>query len=553
MPSHIEDTLERCLALRAGGETVENCVSDLDPSLRREIEGLLAVGETIRYAPRPGLSPSALAHGERRLMARAAELRREHPPTRPIWVGRPGWLGMFTWRPRLVPAAVALTLLLSLGVFTGAGTVIASAGPEDPLYGVKRSWEQTRVTLSPSLAQRAQTHVDLAQERIDEMAVLARRGRPIPGWLIDQAEEAIAQALVISDQLADADAVAVLRRVVGLLSYERLVLRLAADTAPHEDPDVLQHGLRAASEAERDVDEALGRRLQQSLSGAGSLAPAVLDLAPTVVPPPTVLPTSAPAPTLVRHEAEQPARDGTADRAPRESLAPAERPLEAAPPEAEEPPGQAEPSSERTGGAEPARPLFAPKPEPPVRERAGQSNEERKDEPPAKPEPSGPRAENKPPTEAPGREAIGGAPKPASPPKPAEPPRPSDDPPPGPRPDDGPKQQEQDNPDRAERQDANSPAGQSGGTVNPGLEAGDGQRHQDEPGGGQRGSGRGGGQSSGESGSGSSGRSGDASRQDRGSAAPSSPPANQPAPAKKPDRPRQEPAQNESGSQKKNR
>ena len=90
---------------------------------------------------------------------------------------------------------------------------------------------------------------------------------------------------------------AVLRRCVEALSYERLVLRQAAETLPLDDQETLQGGLRAASEAELGISEALSRREQ---SPSESAAPSPTGVPTTSVAPP-VPPTVAAPVALAAH------------------------------------------------------------------------------------------------------------------------------------------------------------------------------------------------------------------------------------------------------------
>lgn len=487
MPSWDEDALDRCLARRRAGEQTEACLADLDPGSRAEIEALLAVGEAVRDTPRPGLPPSALAANERRILTRAAALRPEG--ISPAAAPGPSWWGSRGWRSSFVPAAIVLVVVLSLGLLTGMKTVVASAGPDDTLYPFKRSLEQAQVALAPTLEQRAQAQVDIAQSRIDEMAGLVRQRRSIPAWLIEQAEAAITNATQLTEQLPDDAAVAVLRRSVGLLSYERVVLGLAADATPDDSQSAVASGLRATAATEQGISATLTRRAQPA-SPTDSSATTV---PPSPVPPSPVRPTAAPAtdvprvtvpltappsPSAARPTAVSPS-DESATPAPAPDAAPT-----LSPPEAPRTPVETNAATSQTS----TRPTTG-SPGPESREREQQSA--------GAGEAPEPRRDNR-------RPAEPAAPPPTSPPVPAPPER-SVDPPrgadkPAGRAEGKPRErgadvsgdgsasqgnadqqapaEKQDRTERPGQQDSNSPSTRSGGTVNPGSEAGDDRRRE---------------------------------------------------------------------------
>jgi hypothetical protein len=301
-PNRVEEALEHCLDRSASGAPLDSCVAELRPELRREIEALLAVGDAIRQAPRPALPPRVLAANEHRLMARVAELRATQagtafPSSRSVLPGR-----FAMWRGSLAAAAMAL-LLLATVAGVAASTLVGSAGPGDALYPAKRSLENARVRLAPTTPLRAHAHADVAQSRIDELAELVRRGQPLPTSMLDQAEQSIAAAVALAEGTQDAEAVAILRRCVGLLSYERLVLRLAAEQTPTPDPTEIPHRLTSTAEAERHATDTLTSRLQPSLAPSAPSEPAgsqSIDPTsePTTATPPAqhTAPTEMPAP-----------------------------------------------------------------------------------------------------------------------------------------------------------------------------------------------------------------------------------------------------------------
>lgn len=64
MPERLEDLLDRCLAARMAGRSAEDFLSDLGPELRRELEPLVEVVDTLRRAPRVALPAGVSADQE---------------------------------------------------------------------------------------------------------------------------------------------------------------------------------------------------------------------------------------------------------------------------------------------------------------------------------------------------------------------------------------------------------------------------------------------------------------------------------------------------------
>ena len=82
--------------------------------------------------------------------------------------------------PRIVFSALAVIIVIFVLLFGSAGATVyaaQSALPGDTLYSLKTGLEQTQVNLSRDAANRAQLHLDFADRRLSETAVLIEEGR----------------------------------------------------------------------------------------------------------------------------------------------------------------------------------------------------------------------------------------------------------------------------------------------------------------------------------------------------------------------------------------
>ncbi|HLF24875.1 MAG TPA: DUF5666 domain-containing protein [Anaerolineae bacterium] len=162
MDAALETKLIECLSALENGESLEQILSRY-PAEATRLRPLL---ETAAALPRLRREPSQAARSTSRkaFLAQAATLRGATK-------ARPA---RFFARPLLSLASLALALILVSGTVVA---VSASALPGDPLYGVKRIVENTRLTLASDPAARGQLAAQFDQERIDEIGALLSAGR----------------------------------------------------------------------------------------------------------------------------------------------------------------------------------------------------------------------------------------------------------------------------------------------------------------------------------------------------------------------------------------
>ena len=108
-----------------------------------------------------------------RFLARAGELRAIRQP--PTWRTQVmGWL----FANRLASTALAVLLAVVLGGY-GALTVSAQSLPGDPLYGLKRTVEQTQILFSPNAEARAELEHQFTTRRLEEVEQVTAEGRTV--------------------------------------------------------------------------------------------------------------------------------------------------------------------------------------------------------------------------------------------------------------------------------------------------------------------------------------------------------------------------------------
>lgn len=280
VPDQLDDLLERCLAARASGESLASSLAGLTPRDRRELEPLLLMADAFRQAPRLGLSAATSASNERRLLARSAELRwaaRSASSTK----ARQGFLHdmlaplrlFASLRLSFVPAATIFLLAASVVLLGGAGAMVSNARPDDTLYNLKLSWEQAQLMVANNDAQRARVFVEIAQNRVKEIELLAQEQQPIPEDLLLQVKLYVNQAIALTAAAQGREAIPLLRQISELLSYERVLLSRFLETLPLPDRATVELVIQSIEESQQSVRQTLQERVDEYVPGPTSTIP----------------------------------------------------------------------------------------------------------------------------------------------------------------------------------------------------------------------------------------------------------------------------------------
>ncbi|MGE5223900.1 MAG: DUF5667 domain-containing protein [Omnitrophica WOR_2 bacterium] len=191
MNPNFELVLEDCLRRMRSGVPLENCLSSY-PDQAEDLRPLLSAATQVRALPIPQARPKALETNRQRMFA-ALEQQNwtgniiKAPVSNPslsryterIW----NFLRIFLIGKENKGMKFALRLALDLVIFlavAGAFTLNASAStlPGDPLYGVKQTWEDIRLSLTTGDQARQQLQTQLEAERRAEIQKLIQLRRP---------------------------------------------------------------------------------------------------------------------------------------------------------------------------------------------------------------------------------------------------------------------------------------------------------------------------------------------------------------------------------------
>ena len=187
----LETLLDECLeAVLRGKTTLDECLMQY-PEYAAELRPLLQVGLLTTRLKSPEMPAAGVEALEARLRGQMA-VAMPRPAASRVRQGR------FTPLAKLA-AMVAVVLLLALGAGGGAVAASSSSIPGDPLYGLKRLWEQIVLLLSPLTGEIDDLWLRLAQTRLYEAEQLAGQGRLTDEALVDL-YAAMAQSITLADE-----------------------------------------------------------------------------------------------------------------------------------------------------------------------------------------------------------------------------------------------------------------------------------------------------------------------------------------------------------------
>lgn len=191
MNSDLDAILDDCLVRLREGGSVEDCLMKY-PDQADELLGLLVAAKTVFAIPTPRASLEAFRTGEQRILeAFSTQVKvKDNPNSAVSFSGfirntgqiktilRTIFIGKETKNMKLV-YRIAFDFFVIL-IVAGIMTVRASASslPGDSLYGVKRSWEQVRLTftVNPQTQQELQSQFNEGRQfEIQKLQTLGRQ------------------------------------------------------------------------------------------------------------------------------------------------------------------------------------------------------------------------------------------------------------------------------------------------------------------------------------------------------------------------------------------
>ncbi len=276
MDAELEAKLIECLDALAQGEPIERILARY-PAEAAQLRPLL---ETAAGLPALRMEPSEAAkmQSRRQFMAQADQLRRAKPRQT---------LGFL---PRL--AAGFMAAMLVAGVLgTGAVAASGSALPGDPLYSLKRTVENVRLSTAGSPAQRQELQREFEQRRRAETGELLDAGRPGEVDFTGTIEAIQPDAWIVSSLVVQLDAHT---QITGTPQVDR-VAEVRGATGPR--------GLRASSISIESAEEpGITPTPEATETPQATETPEPTETSvprPTVTPQPTTTrpPTARPRPT----------------------------------------------------------------------------------------------------------------------------------------------------------------------------------------------------------------------------------------------------------------
>ena len=183
----MERILDDCLAaVLRDGQSIDDCLAQY-PDQATELKPALQAALMIARLKNPQMSASKVDALEARL--------RQQMQTTPKRTPR-----VLHFAP-LSKAAAMIALVFLFMLAAGGGTVAASADslPGDPLYGIKRLWEQIVLLLAPLTGELDDLWLQLAETRLAEAEALDQRGELNYQALADL-YDAMQQSLLLADE-----------------------------------------------------------------------------------------------------------------------------------------------------------------------------------------------------------------------------------------------------------------------------------------------------------------------------------------------------------------
>jgi hypothetical protein len=265
--SDFDSILDECLARMTAGESVDACLRDY-PQHAAALRPLLDVALQLHARPSPQPSAGAVRTGQQRMLAALREQKRARdvstsPLSRYAGQVREFFMPKGGMQTRhVLRFAVAMVLVLFVGTNLAVVTS-ASSIPGDPLYGVKRSWEEARLTLTIRAGDREQLREQLVERRQVEVREMVQQGRKgtldLEGilqrlgdgrWSVDGLPLVLSGQTVIEGELEPGARVWVRAQVRsdGALAALRVRIRTRllppTATVPGETPDDMPNGRR---------------------------------------------------------------------------------------------------------------------------------------------------------------------------------------------------------------------------------------------------------------------------------------------------------------------
>jgi hypothetical protein len=166
MSKKLENVFNECVERMLRGESLRSCLESY-PEEAVELESMLKTAFDIARKASPVQPHPEFKDLVQTRLEGAHLYARQRKQLKKTWI--------FVWKQGWV---YALTIVLII-LFAGVGTVAASSNalPDEPLYQVKLAAEQIRLVFTFTDAGRAKLYTQIAENRVQEIAAMAREGK----------------------------------------------------------------------------------------------------------------------------------------------------------------------------------------------------------------------------------------------------------------------------------------------------------------------------------------------------------------------------------------
>jgi len=270
MKDELQQIFEDCLELLEQGSSIEDCLNKY-PAEARELQSLLSTAQLSRTSLHYAIPRDTKARIRAKIMTQYDHQHLPRGQKTPIWSYLRRWAYV---------TICILTFLIVAGL--GLNVASASAVPGDTLYPVKKSFEEIQIAFSFSNMAKAETHVRLAERRINEIIELAGQGES--EYIPDLASE-VTDNLGMSEQYASTSG-----EDLNLFTTQLEDSAFGQlDQLEQIRPNITEDNREVVDAALRDTGEAYGEAIEAAASysppsgGVGILMLYIGDLPPDQV------------------------------------------------------------------------------------------------------------------------------------------------------------------------------------------------------------------------------------------------------------------------------
>ena len=248
MSTKKEDILAQCIEdVKSGRSSVEDCLRRY-PRLRDELEPLLRIAVTIKPPPEVGPSAAFKSKARARLLT---EIRAQQPVTKNLRVRYSLMTAPLFSERRFKMAAIVIAVVLIVAS-TGGGTAYASqdALPGDILYPEKTFIEDARLFFAFSDQTESETHLQIADNRIDELARLPADRSRFVERLMESYQNHLQQGLDSAEKYINqgGNASRLLNRFRERIAYHQNDLNASCSRLQVEARHAVQHALNTSGQ-----------------------------------------------------------------------------------------------------------------------------------------------------------------------------------------------------------------------------------------------------------------------------------------------------------------